>query len=56
MCLGYRNGTNCHRVVRTTRHKESWEKFQLCSNCAKNDATKNYRDKMHIICEATISS
>ena len=54
MCLGYRNGTDCRKVVRTTRHKKSWDQYQLCSRCSKNDNTKDYRDKMHIICETTI--
>ena len=56
MCLGYRNGTDCRKVVRTMRHKESWMKYQLCSSCAKSDKTQEYRDKMHIIYETTISS
>ena len=42
-CLGYRNGTNCKRVVRTHRHTPSWEKYQLCTGCANSDKTIQYR-------------
>lgn len=42
-CLSYRFGIDCHRVVRTPRHVESWDKYQLCAKCSKSDKTKEYR-------------
>lgn len=45
-CLGYRNGTNCKKVVRTHRHTFSWKTYQLCANCCNSDKTKKYRKKM----------
>lgn len=47
-CLGYRHGTECKKVVRTTRHTRCWKEYQLCSNCNKSDKTKSYRESMDV--------
>lgn len=49
MCLGHRNGTECKRVVRTKRHTECWDKFQLCYTCSKDPRTEKYRESLMII-------
>ena len=46
MCLGYRHGTECQKVVRTTRNTSSWTDYQLCSKCAKNRKTEKYRNTL----------
>jgi len=49
MCLGYRCGTQCKKVVRAHRHRgahgstNSWENYQLCSKCSKSEQTLEYR-------------
>lgn len=55
-CLGYRNGTNCKRIVRTYRHIASWEKYQLCTGCAKSDKTIQYRRVMDNTINNTINN
>lgn len=42
-CLGYKHGTDCNRRVRTTRRAIHWGKYQLCSKCARNESTEEYR-------------
>jgi len=55
-CLGYRNGTNCKRVVRTHRHTPSWKKYQLCTGCANSDKTIQYRRIVDDIMDNTIDN
>jgi len=55
-CLGYRNGTNCKKVVRTHRHTPSWKKYQLCTGCARSDKTLQYRRTMHSTMDSTINN
>lgn len=43
MCLGDKYGTECKRVVRTTRHTENWKLYQLCYKCFKDQRTEGYR-------------
>ncbi len=43
MCLGYKYGTDCKRVVRMSQHVKSWENYQLCTKCSKDLRTKDYR-------------
>jgi len=47
-CLSYRYGIDCHRVIRTPHHIESWMKYQLCFRCSKSDKTKEYRENIDI--------
>lgn len=49
MCLGHKHGTSCMKVVRTHRHVASWENYQLCTKCSKDNATQKYRDKQNIL-------
>ena len=48
-CLGYRNGTDCNRRVRTTRRAVHWDKYQLCAKCFKNPKTEDYRLARNVI-------
>lgn len=55
-CLGYKTGTDCKRVVRTHRHTPSWQKYQLCSGCAKSDKTMQYRGMIDSMTSITIGN
>ena len=43
-CLGQKYGTSCKKVVRMPQHIKSWDKYQLCTKCSKDEHTKSYRD------------
>ncbi len=46
MCLGFRHGTDCRRRVKAPQRRTHWDKYQLCYNCASDDATLEYRNEL----------
>ena len=44
-CLGYRQGTGCRHISRSTQRRENWENWQLCYECARILHPKYYKNK-----------
>jgi len=55
-CLGHVYGTDCKKVIRYFPKGSSWDKYQLCYKCSKNDFTIQYRKgiDIHILQKVTI--
>jgi len=47
-CLGHKHGTNCMRSNKTPQNTLCWEKYQLCSKCAKSEKTCLYRQSVEM--------